>query len=65
MNDAFWGVTFSAILMYYFLRMIRRDIQDYRYRKMRKAQRTKVEQQELQQLTDDVVCINTAINDGK
>lgn len=65
MNDAFWGVTFSVILMYYFLRRIRRDIQDYRYRKMRKAQRTKVEQQELQQLTDDVVCINTAINDGK
>lgn len=65
MNDAFWGVTFSVILMYYFLRMIRRDIQDYRYRKMRKAQRTKVEQEELEQLADDVICVNTVINDGK
>lgn len=65
MNDTFWGVTFSVILMYYFLRMIRRDIQDYRYRKMRKAQRTKVEQEELEQLADDVICVNTVINDGK
>lgn len=65
MNDTFWGVTFSVILMYYFLRMIHRDIQDYRYRKMRKAQRTKVEQEELEQLADDVICVNTVINDGK